>query len=232
MCAGPQETELASTSDPQPLAGWDTRPAVAASVAAFHDTAAAAAVSKRPRYPQTLIAGPSLLPTPGSAPDPASFHMVPGGVASQPADWAQLQVQMQLLSQHNPAFFAQMQQFLWSQNMAQLQMQAAAAAAQGYHIQQPQPGGGVAVSTGPTTAAAGGPEYQDFSGTGAEYGAGGAAGAQYVAHGGLFIPPTTHMAGAHLIHPHQQLREEDEAGQQGQRRSLAIPIVPPKVCQH
>jgi hypothetical protein len=137
---------------------------------------------------------------------------VPG---SQPVDWTQLQLQMQVLSQSNPAFYTQMQQFFWSQqNMLQMQQHqmhaaAVAAAAQGYHI-QPQPAGG-----------GGGGAEGDYNVATA-----GGAGGQYVQMappGGLFFPPMTHTPSPHDHH----LAEETDSSQTP-RRSLAIPIVPPK----
>ena len=50
--------------------------------------------------PSTLISGPNYQPT--VIPPPTSQGQMPTGV---PMDWAQLQVQMQLLSQQNPIFF-------------------------------------------------------------------------------------------------------------------------------
>ena len=231
ICAGTQEGE-----EDQTRAGWDARPAVLPG-------AAPSFPSKRP-YPQTLIAGPSLLPLPtppqppASLADPSGFHgVVPtssgGGVAGTPVDWAQLQVQMQMLSQSNPMFYTQMQQFFWSQNMMQMQQQAAvaAAAAQGYvpHLQQQQPG----TATGATGHV---PSTADFTGAAeGDYNmAGGAAAAQYLqmaSTGGLFIPPMAHIPSTH----HHHMPEETDTSQHSQqtpRRSLAIPIVPPKVYTH
>ena len=225
---------------------WDHRPAAVPGTvpSSFREPTA-----KRP-YPQTLISGPSLLPLPTPSlpptslaaatgpPDPSGFHgVVPtssgGGAAmsGQPVDWAQLQVQMQVLSQNNPAFYAQMQQFFWSQNMLQMQHQqqmhaaAVAATAQGYHhLQQtPTAAGGAAVSATPS-----------FTGGEGEYNmaaAAGGAGAQYhvqmgLPPGGLFIPPMAHIPSPHH---HHHMGEETDASQ-SPRRSLAIPIVPPKVC--
>ena len=218
-----------------PESSWELRQTVVPGAApSFREP-----IAKRP-YPQTLISGPSLLPLPtpplppASLTDPGMFHgVVPtssGGVpvpSSQPADWAQLQLQMQVLSQSNPAFYTQMQQFFWSQqNMLQMQQHqmhaaAVAVAAQGYHI-QPQPaaggGGGGGVSATP-----------GFAGTEGDYNVAnaGGAGGQYVQMappGGLFIPPMTHIPSPHDHH----LAEETDTSQTP-RRSLAIPIVPPKV---
>jgi hypothetical protein len=133
---------------------------------------------------------------------------------------------MQVLSQSNPAFYTQMQQFFWSQqNMLQMQQHqmhaaAVAVAAQGYHI-QPQPaaggGGGGGISATP-----------GFAGTEGDYNVAnaGGAGGQYVQMappGGLFIPPMTHIPS-----PHDHNLAEETDTSQTPRRSLAIPIVPPK----
>ena len=229
-----QQQESEAVVDDSSLGGWDTRAAMAAGGMSFQKAPPTSGSSKQaPSYPQTLIAGPSLLPTPPHGSAPEGFHVIPGvqmGMGGQPADWAQLQVQMQILSQHNPAFFAQMQQFFWSQNMAQLQMQAAAAA-QGYHhhLQQQPPAAPTGAPAGGQPPA-GGQDFQNFGGSGAEYGGGGAGGAQYVAAGGgLFIPPMAHIPPPPPP-PHLVEETDAEPQSQGQRRSLAIPIVPPKVC--
>ena len=223
--------EGGSTAEDPSLA-WDPQPAV---------VPGRTSSSKHGPYPQTLIAGPSLPPMPPPAPpgglpgaDPG-FH---GGVAptssGQPVDWAHLQVQMQVLNQQNPALFAQMQQFFWSQNMLQMQQQqqmqaaaaAAAAAAQSYHahhhhLQQQQ---------GPATTSGEIQPPADIPGREGEYNLPGGAGVQQYVQvappqtGGLFIPPVSHVPPPHL-------GEERDSAQQSQtpRRSLAIPIVSPKV---
>ena len=214
-------------------------------------TASVAAPSKHaPFHPPTLISGPNFPPPvpggAGSGPPTSQGELLPG--SGVPMEWAQLQVQMQLLSQQNPAFFQQMQQFFWSQTMAsqQIQMQhIQQLQAQGYlhhqhhqhHQQPPQPGVGgggggreMESGTAPTTnyyaAAPPPPALLPQPVTMDQKGGGSGGGTQYMqtapSSGGLFIPPMTHV-------PPPDEPSTNQSQTPITRRSLAIPIVPPKV---
>ena len=157
-----------------------------------------------PPQPQMIGAPPPNIPIPAAPP-------------SQPVDVQQLQLQMQMLYQHNPATYHQMQQFFWMQSIAAIQAQQIQ--------QQQQPGPAPEYISRPFNAGdfnvVNFPAQQSgFAVHGQKQDGGG--GMEFVgAPPGLFIPPVTQLPLA---------EEEENRSPRPKNRSQAIPIVPPKVC--
>ena len=227
MYAGQSEPGLSSED---PSAVWNSQQPP---VGSFQEVASAAPFQPPPPpqpQPPSQVPGVSvqhqhMQVQPIPAVVPTSGEPMPPHLSSHPVDWQQFQVQMQVLSQQNPAFFQQMQQFFWSQSLTSQHQLQQLQAQQYQHIQPPQAAATV--------------EYVNRQlPTGGEYNLvnfpptqvmdmaeqkGGPPAAHYMTAptGGLFIPPMAHIP--------SHVGEAGTNQSQTPRQRNAIPIIPPKV---